>query len=220
MMVTAMWYILRTGIPWRDLPACFGPWSSVYTRFRRWCASGLWSRILAAISRRAAGEVRCIDCSHIKVHRDAANTAGGQADQAMGRTKGGLNTKLAAVVDGIGRAVGLQLAPGQQHDLRACVPLEPHLAGRWAVADRGFDSDGFRRDLAASGAFVCIPPRSLRRAPVYFSRRLYRQRHVVENFFSRIKRHRRIATRYEKLAVTFYGFVCFAAVLDWLSYEL
>src|ERR1700761_8565686 len=106
-MVTAMWYVLRTGIPWRDLPARFGPWSSVYTRFRRWCAAGLWSALLDAIRGRTAGAIRCVDCSHIKVHRDAANTAGGQKQQAMGKTKGGLNTKLAAVVDGLGRAVGL-----------------------------------------------------------------------------------------------------------------
>ncbi len=216
-MVSAMWYVLRTGIPWRDLPARFGPWSSVYTRFRRWCASGLWRRLLAAISRRPMGRIRCIDCSHIKVHRDGANT-GDQAAEAMGRTKGGLNTKLAAVVDGIGRAVGLHLAPGQQHDLRACEPLQPHLAGRWAVADRGFDSNAFRDTLARSGAVTCIPPKSLRKTPIYFDRALYRQRHVVENFFSRIKRHRRIATRYEKLAVTFLGFVAFAAVLDWLLF--
>ena len=87
-MVTGIWYVLRTGIPWRDLPTCFGPWSSVYSRFRRWCASGLWSRLFEAIARDAAGEIRCVDCSHIKVHRDAANTIGGQANQAMGRTKG------------------------------------------------------------------------------------------------------------------------------------
>lgn len=219
-MVTAIWYVLRTGIPWRDLPSCFGPWSSVYTRFRRWCAAGLWARLLAAISRDPAGIVRCIDCSHIKVHRDAANTAGGQATQAMGRTKGGLNTKLAAVVDGIGRAIGLHLAPGQQHDLRACAPLQPCLRGSWTVADRSFDSNGFREYLARSGSSACIPPTQRRRTDFFYSRELYRQRHVVENFFSRIKRHRRIATRYEKLAVTFHGFICFAAVLDWLQHEV
>lgn len=94
------------------------------------------------------------------------------------------------------------------------------MAGSWTIADRGFDSDGFRRRLTSTGALVCIPPRVRRRAPIYFSQDLYRQRHVVENFFSRIKRHRRIATRYEKLAVTFHSFVCFAGVLDWLQLEV
>ena len=220
-MVTGIWYVLRTGIPWRVIcrPAS-DRGARFHTRFRRWCAAGLWTRLLEAIRQGAVGAIRCIDCSYIKVHRDAANTIGGQANQAMGRTKGGLNTKLAAVVDGIGRAVGLHLAPGQQHDLRACAPLQSHLDGSWALADRSFDSNGFRQYLASTGAFTCIPPRRHRRTPIYFSRQLYRRRHVVENFFSRIKRHRRIATRYEKLAVTFHGFVCFAAVLDWLNHEV
>jgi len=118
--VTAIWYILRTGVPWRDLPARFGPWSSVYSRFRRCCASGLWSRLVALLGNKAYGRIRSIDCSHIKVHQDGANPSGGQAAQAIGRTKGGLNTKLAAVVDSIGRAVGLNLAPGRN---TICAPV-------------------------------------------------------------------------------------------------
>ena len=219
-MVTGIWYVLRTGIPWRDLPPQFGPWSSVYTRFRRWCASGLWARLLAELGAGAYGEIRRVDCSHIKIHQDAANPAGGQTAQAMGRTKGGFNSKLAAVVDAVGRAVGLSLAPGPQHDLRACAPLMPHLDGKWVVGDKGFDSAAFRADLVRTGAMVCIPPRSTRRTDYYFSRLLYKHRHTVENFFCRIKRHRRIATRYEKLAVTFLGFVYLAAIIDWITHEV
>ena len=219
-MVTGIWYVLRTGIPWRDLPPQFGPWSSVYTRFRRWCASGLWARLLAELGAGAYGEIRSVDCSHIKIHQDAANPAGGQTAQAMGRTKGGFNSKLAAVVDAVGRAVGLSLAPGPQHDLRACAPLMPHLDGKWVGGNKGFDSAAFREDLVRTGAMVCIPPRSTRRTDYYFSRLLYKHRHTVENFFCRIKRHRRIATRYEKLAVTFLGFVYLAAIIDWITHEV
>src|SRR5258708_885906 len=121
-MVTAIWYVLRTGCPWRDVPAEFGPWSSVYTRWRRWGACGLWTRMLALLARAATGELRHLDCSHIKLHQHGANPRGGQAAQAIGRTKGGLNTKLAAVVEGRGRAVALSLAQGQQHDLKAILP--------------------------------------------------------------------------------------------------
>jgi transposase len=137
----------------------------------------------------------------------------------MGRTKGGLNTKLAAVVDGVGRAVGLNLAPGQQHGLGVSEPLESMLHRRWAVADRAFDSNSLRQRLAESGAMVCIPPKCTRRIAYRFDRRLYVHRYTIENYFARIKRHRRIATRYEKLALTFLGFVQFATVLDWLTHE-
>jgi transposase len=138
----------------------------------------------------------------------------------MGRTKGGFNTKLAAVVDVVGRAVRLSWAPGQEYDVHADTPLAPHLAGKWVLAEKGFDSTKFRPDLVRTGAMVCIPPPSPRRIDHYFSRRLYRHRHTAENLFCRIKRHRRVATRYEKLAVTFLGFVYFAAIIDWINFEV
>jgi transposase len=219
-MVTAIWYVLRTGCPWRDVPTHFGPWNSVYTRWRRWCASGLWSRVFAALARHAAGQLRHLDCSHIKLHQHGANPCGGQSRHAIGRTKGGLNTKLAAVVDAYGRATALSLAPGQQHDLKAILPVLRALRGKRAVGDKGFDADNFRATLRGHRARICIPPRRGRRRPAPFHRGYYRRRHRVENFFGRIKKNRRIATRYDKLATTFLAFVQFAAILDWLTHEV
>ena len=219
-MVTAIWYVLRMGCPWRDVPAKFGPWSSVYTRWRRWCASGLWSRLLARLARGARGQLRHLDCSHIKLHQDGANPPGGQARHAIGRTKGGINTKLAAVVDADGRAVALCLAPGQRHDLKAVLPLVPALRRKRAVGDKGFDADNFRALLRRERTRLCIAPRRRRRQPPPFHRGYYRRRHRVENFFCRIKRLRRIATRYDKLAHTFLAFVQLAAVLDWLTHAV
>ncbi len=218
-MVTAMFFVLRTGVPWRDLPLRFGPWSSVYTRFRRWQRAGLFARLLVFVSARANGALRHLDCSHIKLHQHGANPPGGQEAQAIGRTKGGINTKLAAVVDARGRAVGLCLAPGQRHDLRAIEPLLPYLRRHRAVADKGFDYDSLRARLQRQRTRVCIPRRRGQRAVAGFHRAYYHRRHRVENFFGRIKRFRRISTRYEKLAATFLALVQFAAVLDWLTFR-
>jgi transposase len=165
----------------------------------------------------AWGQTRSLDCSHVKVHADGANPVGGQEGQAMGRTKGGLNSKVAATVDALGRPVQLAVAPGLQHDLLVYASFLPSLRDCWLLADCGFDADDFRQRLDAQGVLACIPPRSGRRWPSRFSRRLYRQRHTVENFFARMKRYRRIATRYEKLADHYLGFLLFAAVLDWLK---
>lgn len=110
-MRSAILFVLRTGVPWRDLPEQYGPWSSVYARYRRWCDSGLFARMLAVLAKGAVGRLRHLDCSHIKLHQHGANPHGGQGAQAMGRTQGGLNTKLSAVVDRRGRAVALSLAP-------------------------------------------------------------------------------------------------------------
>src|ERR1700683_1920400 len=101
-MVEAIFYVLRTAVAWRDLPSCYGSWNSAYSRWRRWCALGLWQEILRVLSRHAVGRIRFVDGSHIKLYQFGTNPAGGQNAQAIGRTKGGLNTKLCALVEGQG----------------------------------------------------------------------------------------------------------------------
>ena len=219
-MVTAMWWVLRTGAPWRDVPAEFGPWGSVYTRWRRWCREGVWRRVVRSLRRHATGRLRLLDCSHIKLHQHGANPAGGQAAQAIGRTKGGLNTKLAALVDTAGRIVALDLAAGPRNDQYAVLPILAAARGRWLVADRGFDSDVFRHRLRSQGIRACIPSLPNRRRPLPCHRGFYRHRRKVENCFCRLKRFRRIATRYDKLAATFTAFLHFAVALDWLTHEV
>lgn len=220
LMVEAMCFVLRTGLPWRDLPAEFGPWKSVYTRWRRWCRTGLWAHLFKKIAGRGFGQIRSMDTTCIKVHAHGANPAGGQQAQAMGRTKGGLNTKLAMIVDALGRPVAMQLAPGNRHDLKACAGLWSEQRGGWLVADRAFDSDKLREALAAHGIFTCIPLKAGRRKTYHFNPSLYAHRHTVENANARLKRFRRIGTRYDKLAETFLGFILLAASLDWLLSEV
>jgi transposase len=84
------------------------------------------------------------------------------------------------------------------------------------VGDKGFDVDALREQLRAQGCLASIPPRSGRCSPSWYHRGFYRQRHRIENFFQRIKVHKRVSTRYEKLAVTFLNFVLVAAIFDWL----
>ena len=213
-MVEAMVYILRTGCPWRDLPAQFGPWSSVYTRWSRWARSGLWGYILDVLAGDGEGSLRHLDSTHVKVHQDAANPAGGQENQCLGRTKGGLNCKVTALVDTKGRALQLAMAPGQRNDMIAAEEIV-FARDKKIVADKAYDSDRIRQRILEAGGQPCIPARSGRRNPATHHKSYYRRRHPVENFFQRIKRRRRVGTRYEKLNVTFFAFVCLAAVLDW-----
>jgi transposase len=216
-MVEAIFYVLRTAVAWRDLPPCYGPWNSVYTRWRRWCALGLWQEILRLLSRNAVGRVRFVDSSHVKLHQFGCNPAGGQSAQAIGRTKGGLNTKLCALVEGQGRMMAAVLAPGQTYEVEAAAPMLNSLKNILPVGDKGFDSDDLRQQLLAQGCLASIPPRSGRLSPAWHHRGFYRQRHKIENFFQRIKVYKRICTRYEKLALTFLNLVLVAAILDWLK---
>jgi transposase len=93
-------------------------------------------------------------------------------------------------------------------ELTECLPKDSTLIG-----DKAYDSSTLRETATAKGVKTCIPGRANRTTAVPFSAKLYRRRHRVENFFQRIKRHRRVATRYDKLAETFLGFVCLAIVL-------
>ena len=216
-MVEAIFYVLRTAVAWRDLPACYGSWNSVYSRWRRWCALGLWQEILRLLSRHAIGRVRFVDGSHIKLHQFGTNPAGGQSAHAIGRTKGGLNTKLCALVEGRGRLMAAALAPGQTYEVEAAAPLLYTLKNVLLVGDRGFDADDLRQQLLAQGCLASIPPRSGRRSPAWYHQGFYRQRHKIENFFQRIKVFKRVSTRYDKLALTFLNFILVAAVFDWLK---
>jgi len=85
--INAVFWILRTGAPWRDLPPEYGNWNSVAKRFRRWVEQGLWERILEKLIDDPDYEWLIIDASHIKVHPHAAGAVGGNQD--MERTKGG-----------------------------------------------------------------------------------------------------------------------------------
>jgi transposase len=98
--------------------------------------------------------------------------------------------------------------------------LAPFLLSRirraYVIGDRGYDSASLRDQLHRQRCRVVIPSTSRRSRKRRYDRRLYKRRHLVENFFQRLKRYRRIATRYEKRASTFFAMVCFAAVLIWL----
>ena len=85
--INAVFWILRTGSPWRDLPPSYGGWKNTHRRFSRWRDKGIWEKILEASIDQPDYTWLLIDASHIKVHPNAAGAVGG--NQAMGRTKGG-----------------------------------------------------------------------------------------------------------------------------------
>src|SRR5450755_2088243 len=117
--------------------------------------------------------------------------------------------------------VRLALSPGEAHDNRLAGKLLARLkSGSMLLADRGYDADWIRQLAIKKGAWVNIPPKSNRNDPICFSPYLYRARNLVERFFNRIKQCRRVATRYDKLAVNHLAFIKLAAIRIWLrAYE-
>lgn len=86
------------------------------------------------------------------------------------------------------------------------------------IADKGYDSDAFREALCERGIAPCIPPRANRRSPATYCKTLYKQRHKVENMFAKLKDWRRISSRYDRCAHTYFSAICIAAtVIFWLN---
>jgi len=118
----------------------------------------------------------------------------------MGRSRGGLTSKIHAVVDTDGLPVRLGLTAGEAHDNRLCSILLSELQPKtMLLADRGYDADWIRALASEQGAWANIPPRRNRKEPICFSPYLYRARNRVERFFNKIKQCRRVATRYVEL---------------------
>ena len=131
----------------------------------------------------------------------------------MGRSRGGLTTKIHARVDGQGRPIQLLITPGQAHDLTATDALLADLKrGTILIADKAYDADRLRQHLKARGAIANIPNMIRRKRRFRWKKALYRQRNLIERFFNKLKQFRRIATRYDKLGATFQAFLQLAVV--------
>jgi transposase len=138
----------------------------------------------------------------------------------MGRSRGGLTTKIHAVVDANGLPVSIKLTEGQAHDGRSAADmLDSVKAGQVLLADRAYDSDALREAMRARGAWANIRPLGNRRNRPSFSPFLYRYRNLVERFFNKLKHFRAIATRYEKQAENYLALVKLASIRIWLRYN-
>jgi transposase len=121
-------------------------------------------------------------------------------------------------VDALGNPVGFHLTGGQAHDLAGADALLPELEAETLIADKAFDADQrVREPLAEAGKAAVIPPRKTRKAPPAFDKDLYKARHLIENFFAKLKQFRAIATRYDKTARCFLAGIHLAAIAIWLN---
>ena len=129
-----------------------------------------------------------------------------------------MSTKIHALVDGLGNPLAFHLSGGQAHDLVGADHLLPDLIADALIADKAFDA-GRRvlEPLAAAGKIAVIPPKSNRRTPREYDRELYKTRHLIENFFAKLKQFRAIATRYDKTARNFLSAIHLAAATIWLN---
>jgi transposase len=143
---------------------------------------------------------------------------GGQAQQALRRSRGGFSTKIHALVDALGNPLRFHLTGGNVSDIAAAPELldSCDVQAQYVLGDKGYDSDEFVGQIERRGSIAVIPSRSNRKKPREYDFHIYCERHLVEVFFNKIKHYRRISSRFEKLARTFLAMIHIASCMIWL----
>jgi transposase len=214
-------FVNRNGLRWRDAPVAYGPHKTLYNRWKRWSDAGVFVRMMEGLSSvQTERRTIMIDATYLKAHRTASSlrVKKGGLGRLIGRTKGGMNTKLHAVTDANGRPISLFMTAGQVSDYTGAAALLDSLPrAQWLLGDRGYDADWFRDALQAKGITPCIPGRKSRIEPIRYDRRRYKRRNRIEIMFGRLKDWRRVATRYDRCPTVFLSAIALAAtVLFWL----
>ncbi len=239
LMVDGILWAVKTGAQWRDVPERFGPWKTVYERFCRWTQEGLWDQILKRLQSEADAvdeidwKLFCIDGSSIRAHRSAAGAKknltleGEPADHALGRSRGGFGTKIHLVCEGKGKPLAVQISGGQEHESKYFKEMMgkigiPQGRGRPRknpdniAGDKAYSSGENRSYVKARGIGDVIPTKTNEERREGFDKELYRDRNIVERCIGWLKESRRIATRFENLALHYLGVIKLGMILEYL----
>ena len=138
--------------------------------------------------------------------------------QSIGRSRGGLTTKIHMVTASDRSAVAFRLSAGNRHDAPEgeCLleEMKPPAQAAYLLMDRAYEGDRTRAKSVGLGYIPVVPPKVNRKAPWVYDKELYKKRNEIERFFLRLKRFRRVFTRYDKLDLVFSGFIYFAMIVD------
>ncbi|MGW8353333.1 IS5 family transposase [Streptomyces wedmorensis] len=244
-VIDAIAFKYRTGTPWMDLPEHFGSWKGAHNRLRKWAADGTWEKVFTALLAQADAEgdldwVVAVDSTIVRAHQHAAGArpkgapAGEPDDHALGRSRGGLSTKIHLAADSRCRSLAFVLTPGQAEDapaftqvmarLRVPRPVcRPRTTPETVLADKAYSSRAIRTHLRRRGIRAVIPQPADQAAnrkrrgsqggrPPVFDREAYKQRNTVERCINALKQWRGLATRYDKTATIYLAGLHIAAI--------
>ena len=220
--VNGILWILRTGAPWRDMPARYGNWNSVFVRIHPLEQARCVGRGVRHFGRGwPAGRRR----TRYRLNHCAGASAcsrrkrGNQNREALGRSRGGFSTKVHLRTDAEGRPLAFELTGGEAHEVKGYDALMELCETQPAklLGDKGYDTNAIRDDLEGRGIEPVIPPKSNRTEPIEYDREAYKRRNLIERCVNALKHFRRIATRYEKTARAFLSMLCIGAARLWIK---
>jgi transposase len=215
--IEAVWYMARSGCQWRLLPSIYGSWRAIHMRFKNWSDKGIWADLFEQVKLDPDVEVTMIDTTIIRAHACSAGYKKDSRDQeALGRSKGGFTTKIHALVDALGNPLKFILTPGQRHDITQADSLVQDLKSTTLLADKGYDSNALVEQLEGQKCIAVIPPKKNRKHQRDYDQHVYKERHLIECFFGKIKHFRRVFSRFDKTAIAFMSFLHFVGALIWL----
>ncbi|WP_134984877.1 IS5 family transposase [Xanthomonas axonopodis] len=223
-VVNAILYVAEHGCKWRGLPKHFGNWHTVYTRMNRWAKAGVLDRMFAQLQKSQIVRIKIeavpLDSTSVKIHPDGTGALKKNGPQAIGKSRGGWNTKIHLVAADARTAIPFGLTPGNAHDAPAGPTLLEHPGAVerpiHLLMNRAYEGNQTRQLARDLGFVPVVPPKSNRVEPWDYNREMYNRHNEVERLFRRLKGDRRIFTRFEKLDVMFLGFLSFALVVEGL----
>ena len=220
LVLNAILWIARIGMPWRDIPEKFGNWNSIYKKFRQWIELGLFTKLLQHNKQLATTSLLAmIDSTHIIVHQDATgarkDAIGNENNQAIGKTAGGNTTKIHVLVNEHMQIMAFHLTEGQIFDSKEAISLlkDINIKGKKILADKAYHSQDIKTYIEEHNATACIPNKSNTKNKKDFDGNLYKKRQIVERAFQKLKSYRRIGTRYDKLSICFSAFITLVAFI-------
>jgi transposase len=211
----AVFWISRTGAQWRELPKEYGNWNTIFKRYNEWSKKEIFADLLAFCAQDPDLEYVSIDATIVRAHACSAGY-GNQSVEGLGRSKGGFSCKIHAKVDALGNPLKFIITPGQTNDVTQAEALLMGAPGEYVLGDKGYDSKDVRNTIKLAGGEPVIPSRSNAKNPCEYDKDIYKERHVVECYFSKMKYFRRVFSRYDKTARNFLSFLCFVGAIIWL----